>query len=190
MATSGVTPGGFLPGYREETCGQGGFSFYWKLFRPNSCVCVCVCVCVHTRSFPFCQIRGSSTLVFSILSVWAALGATHLSGWVQGGLSRQAGLLRPTPPPPPPSPSGRKFFSRDPLRSCPLGIPFPHQQQQFTETSETAVKSQRSQLRTGTDFCPPVPEAPAKAKWWWKGGKTELRYCISALSILQTLEVN
>ena len=151
------------------------------------CVRVCVCVCVCARSFPFCQIRGSSTLVFSIMSVWAALGAAYLSGWVQGGLSLQAALLRP---PPQPSPSGRKFFSRDPLRSCPLGIPFPHQQQQLTETSETAVKSQRSQPRAGTDFCPRVPEAPAKAKWWWKGGKTELRYCISALSILQTLEVN
>ena len=156
-------------------------------FSGQTLVCVRVCVCVCARSFPFCQIRGSSTLVFSILSVWAALGAAHLSGWVQGGLSLQAALLRP---PPQPSPSGRKFFSRDPLRSCPLGIPFPHQQQQLTETSETAVKSQRSQLRAGTDFCPRVPEAPAKAKWWWKGGKTELRYCISALSILQTLEVN
>ena len=151
-------------------------------------VCVCVCVCVHTQFSLLPDPGFQHTGVFHPVCLGCPRGYTSVR--LGSGRPQSPSRSPETYPLHPPSPSGRKFFSRDPLRSCPLGIPFPHQQQQFTETSETAVKSQRSQLRTGTDFCPPVPEAPAKAKWWWKGGKTELRYCISALSILQTLEVN
>ena len=112
----------WVPG---ETCGQGVFSSYWKLFRPKLrlCVCVrvrvCVCVCARVCTFPFSTIPGSSTLVFSSLPVRAALGLHICPAELGEAYISEERVSRG----PHPTQVEEESFSRDPQRSCSLGIP-------------------------------------------------------------------
>ena len=182
----------WVPG---ETCGQGVFSSYWKLFRPKLrlCVCVrvrvCVCVCVRARAcalFPSPPSRAPAHWCFPACLSGLPWGCTSvLLSWGRLTSPRSGSPEAPT------QPKWKKKVFQGILRDhAPWGSQVPHQRPQLSGTSEPAVKVKKP-AQEGDLLLPLCARHPCQGQIVVERGKAQRTQILEISSLSpQTLETN